>query len=63
MHSQPLSTTATPAQPISDTADAALFLLPSRYEDRTRITPIGALLPGQRAVIEGEVQLVAYQSP
>ena len=57
MHSQPLSPTATPAQPISDTADAALFLLPSRYEDRTCITPIGALLPGHRAVIEGEVQL------
>ena len=50
MHSQPLSTAATPAQPISDTADAALFLLPSRYEDRTRITPIGALLPGNVAI-------------
>ena len=23
-----------------------LFLLPSRYEDRTRVTPIGALLAG-----------------
>ncbi|MET0292813.1 MAG: OB-fold nucleic acid binding domain-containing protein, partial [Steroidobacteraceae bacterium] len=38
-------------------ADDALFLLPSRYEDRTRVTPLGALMPGQRAVIEGEVQL------
>ena len=35
-----------------------LFLLPARYEDRTRITPIGALLHGMRAVVEGEVQLV-----
>jgi ATP-dependent DNA helicase RecG len=35
----------------------ALFILPSRYEDRTRITAIGALSPGTRAVVEGEVQL------
>jgi ATP-dependent DNA helicase RecG len=35
-----------------------LFLLPARYEDRTRITPIGALFHGMRAVVEGEVQLV-----
>ncbi len=34
-----------------------LFLLPLRYEDRTRISPIGTLRPGDRAVIEGEVQL------
>jgi ATP-dependent DNA helicase RecG len=34
-----------------------LFLLPSRYEDRTRVTAIGALLAGQRAVVEGEVQI------
>ncbi len=34
-----------------------LFLLPARYEDRTRVTAIGALLPGSRAVVEGEVQL------
>ena len=37
--------------------DDALFLLPTRYEDRTQVTAIGSLLPGQRAVIEGEVQL------
>jgi ATP-dependent DNA helicase RecG len=37
--------------------DDALFTLPSRYEDRTQVTPIGALLSGQRAVIEGQVQL------
>lgn len=38
-------------------ADDALFILPARYEDRTRVTPLGALLAGQRAVAEGEVQL------
>lgn len=30
-----------------------LFHLPSRYQDRTRITPIGALRPSMDAVIEG----------
>jgi ATP-dependent DNA helicase RecG len=34
-----------------------LFVLPSRYEDRTQVSPIGALKPGFRAVVEGEVQL------
>jgi ATP-dependent DNA helicase RecG len=34
-----------------------LFLLPQRYEDRTRITPVGSLRPGQAAVIEAEVAL------
>ncbi len=34
-----------------------LFHLPLRYLDRTRITPIGALQPGQDAVIEVEVRL------
>src|SRR5690606_21973004 len=34
-----------------------LFHLPLRYQDRTRITPIGALQPGQDAVIEGEVKV------
>jgi ATP-dependent DNA helicase RecG len=40
-----------------------LFLLPLRYEDRTQITPIGSLLPGTRAAVEGEIQLteVAYR--
>ncbi|MCC5873971.1 MAG: ATP-dependent DNA helicase RecG [Gammaproteobacteria bacterium] len=32
-----------------------LFHLPARYEDRTRITPIGSLRPGTSAVIEGTV--------
>ena len=35
-----------------------LFVLPLRYEDRTRISPIGSLQPGMRAVVEGEIQLV-----
>ncbi len=40
-----------------------LFILPLRYEDRTRITPIGSLTLGQRAVVEAEVELteVAYR--
>jgi ATP-dependent DNA helicase RecG len=33
-----------------------LFHLPSRYEDRTRIHPIGGCLPGQRVLIEGRVE-------
>ena len=46
------------AEPVAEAAGAdPLFLLPYRYEDRTRITPIGALAPGTRAVVEGEVQL------
>lgn len=32
-----------------------LFHLPLRYEDRTRITPIGALVQTQTAVVEGKV--------
>src|SRR5579859_3761492 len=34
-----------------------LFVLPLRYEDRTRIWQIGALAPGVRATVEGEIQL------
>jgi ATP-dependent DNA helicase RecG len=34
-----------------------LFVLPSRYEDRTQVSAIGSLRPGFRAVMEGEVQL------
>ena len=33
-----------------------LFHLPLRYQDRTRIHPIGSLRPGDEVVIEGEVQ-------
>ncbi len=32
-----------------------LFHLPSRYQDRTRLTPIGALIPGGEALVEGTV--------
>ena len=34
-----------------------LFHLPLRYQDRTRVTPIGSLVPGEEAAIEGEVLL------
>jgi ATP-dependent DNA helicase RecG len=34
-----------------------LFLLPLRYEDRTRTVPLGELTPGQRAAVEGDVLL------
>jgi ATP-dependent DNA helicase RecG len=39
------------------TVQDLLFLLPLRYEDRTRMLPIGSIEAGQRAVVEGEVQL------
>ena len=39
------------------TVQDVLFHLPLRYEDRTRVVPIGTLRNGARAVIEGEVQL------
>jgi ATP-dependent DNA helicase RecG len=40
-----------------------LFVLPLRYEDRTRVSAMGSLLPGVRAAVEGEVQLteIAYR--
>jgi ATP-dependent DNA helicase RecG len=40
-----------------------LFVLPARYEDRTQVCEIGALRPGNRTVVEGEIQLteVAYR--
>lgn len=41
---------------IHSTEDLLLHL-PLRYQDRTRIVPIGALRPGDDAVIEGEVLL------
>ncbi len=34
-----------------------LFVLPSRYEDRTQVSAIGEVRPGARAVVEGEIQL------
>jgi len=39
------------------TTQDLLFLLPLRYEDRTRVIPLGELRPGQRAAVEGEVLL------
>ena len=40
-----------------------LFVLPSRYEDRTQVSAIGSLRHGTRVVVEGEIQLteVAYR--
>lgn len=32
-----------------------LFHLPFRYQDKTRITPIGRLIPGEYAVIQGNI--------
>ncbi len=40
-----------------ETTQDLLFLLPLRYEDRTRVVPLGELKPGQRAAVEGEVLL------
>ncbi len=34
-----------------------LYLFPIRYEDRTEIKPLGELSPGQKVLVEGEVQL------
>jgi ATP-dependent DNA helicase RecG len=38
------------------TVQDLLFLLPLRYEDRTCVVPIGTLLAGERAVVEGDIQ-------
>ncbi len=39
------------------TVEDLLFHLPLRYEDRTRVVPIGSLRMGDAAVVQGEVQL------
>jgi ATP-dependent DNA helicase RecG len=39
------------------TVQDVLFHLPLRYQDRTHVTPIGSLLAGIDAVIEGEIEL------
>ena len=49
----PASWPSSASRPIQD----LLFLLPLRYEDRTRVVPIGSLRVGERAVVEGEVLL------
>ena len=36
-------------------AEDVLLHLPSRYQDRSRITPIGALVPGEEAQIDAEI--------
>ncbi|MDA3869210.1 MAG: ATP-dependent DNA helicase RecG [Gammaproteobacteria bacterium] len=38
------------------TLQDVLFHLPLRYEDRTRVVPIGALQPGRQVVIEGVIE-------
>ena len=46
-------------------AQDMLFHLPSRYQDRTRVVPIGSLRPGDEAVIVAEIglaQLAVIQS-
>jgi ATP-dependent DNA helicase RecG len=40
-----------------ETVQDVLFHLPYRYEDRTRVAPLGGLRPGERVAIEGEVEL------
>jgi len=40
-----------------ETTQDLLFLLPLRYEDRTRVVPLGELRAGQRAAVEGKVLL------
>ncbi len=40
-----------------ETTQDLLFLLPLRYEDRTRVVPLGELQPAERAAVEGEVLL------
>jgi ATP-dependent DNA helicase RecG len=40
-----------------ETVADLLFWLPTRYEDRTHIVPIGSLRPGMRAAVEGTIEL------
>jgi ATP-dependent DNA helicase RecG len=39
------------------TVQDVLFHLPLRYEDRTRIAPMGAVRAGEQVVVQGEVEL------
>ncbi len=39
------------------TVQDVLFHLPLRYEDRTRVVPLGSLRPGAQAVIEADIDL------
>ncbi len=38
------------------TVQDLLFHLPYRYQDRTRLSPIGTLRPGQEALVRGEIR-------
>lgn len=38
------------------TVEDLLFHLPYKYQDRTRVMPIGALRPGEEVVVEGEIE-------
>ena len=40
-----------------ETVADLLFWLPTRYEDRTHVVPIGSLRPGMRAAVTGTVEL------
>lgn len=42
-----------------ESVEDLLFHLPLRYQDRTQVTPIGALQDGTEVVIEGEIALVS----
>ncbi len=35
-----------------------LFHLPFRYQDRTRVYPLGDVIPGEHVVVEGEVDSI-----
>ena len=39
-----------------ETVQDVLFHLPLRYQDRTRVTPVGSLRPGDQAVIDGVIE-------
>ena len=39
------------------TVQDVLFHLPLRYEDRTRVVPMGALRAGEHVVVQGEIEL------
>jgi ATP-dependent DNA helicase RecG len=45
------------------TVEDALFLLPLRHEDRTQLTPFGALRPGQAATCAGTIVGVSPPPP
>src|SRR5438094_7076473 len=45
------------------TVEDALFFVPSRHEDRTRLTPLSALQPGDTRTVTGIVVGVAPPPP